>query len=163
MPVGFLRSVPKIDIQLDKERYRPGDELRARVKIQTDRPGTSVRRAVIELVLENRYTHIRTGQTLDTRSFGNVGGLQNPFVQSPFRSGSITEERVDRIVLCQERILENGTIRHRMETFDLRCEVKAPPVRRTMELRATYLVSVHLDLPRMRDVEVHRSVPVQLT
>ncbi len=163
MPIGYLRSVPKIDITLDREVYRPGDDLRAAIKIHTDRPGLKVRRAVVELVLENRYTHIRTGNVLDTRSYSNIGGAGNPIMHSPFRSASITEERVDRVILCQERLFESGVIRHRTETAELRCEVKKPPVRRTAELRATYLISVHFDLPRMRDVEVHKSVPVQLT
>lgn len=160
---GPFKSVPRVDIRLDREVYRPGDLLRASVTVHTDRPGMSVRRAVIELVLENRYTHVRTGQTLDVRSYGNIGGAGNPLLHSPFRSGSITEERVDRIVMCQERLFTDGVIRHRTETAELRCEIKPPPVRRTMERRATYMVSVHFDLPRMRDVEAHRSVPVQIT
>ncbi len=163
MPIGMLRSGPKVDIQLDKDVYRPGDQLRARVTVHTDRPGMSVRRAVVELVLVNRYTHIRTGPTLDVRSYGNIGGAGNPLLHSPFRSSSITEERADRVTLCQERLFAEGVIRHRTQTFELSCEVKAPPVRRTMERRASYVISVHFDLPRMRDVEVHRTVPVQIT
>ena len=33
MPIGYLRSVPKVDIQFDKESYRPCDELRAKVTV----------------------------------------------------------------------------------------------------------------------------------
>lgn len=163
MPIGFFRSVPKVDIRLDKDVYRPGDEIRARVTVHTGRPGLSVRRAVVELVLENRYTHVRTGQTLDVRSYGNIGGVGNPLLHSPFKSSSITEERMDRITLCQQRLFEDGVIRHRTETVEFRCEVKAPPVRRTMERRAVYAVIVHFDLPRMNDVEARITVPVQIT
>lgn len=163
MPIGYFKAVPKVDIRLDREVYRAGDELRARVTVHTDRPGMSVRRAVIELVLENRYTHVRTGKTLDVRSYGTIGGAGNPMLHSPFRSGTITEERVDRIVLCRERLFEDGVIRHRTETAELRCVVKAPPIRRTMERRATYMINVHFDLARMRDVEVRMAVPVQIT
>lgn len=162
MPIGYFKPVPRIDISLNKETYRPGDELKAKVTVHTDRPGMKVRRAVIELVLENRYTHVRTGQVLDVRSYGHIGGTGNQLLHSPFRSASITEERVDRIILCQQRLFESGVIRHRTEVSELVCKVKKPPVRRTAELRATYLISVHFDLPRMRDVEVHRRVPVEL-
>lgn len=163
MPIGYLKSVPKVEITLDKEAYRAGDELRVRVTVHTDRPGMSVRRAVVELVLENRYTHRRAGQTLDVRSFGSAGGASNPMIHSPFRAGTVTEERIDRMVMGQHRLFTDGVIRRRTETFDLRFEVKKPPVTRTLERRANYFVSVHFDLPRMRDVEVHRAVPVQLT
>lgn len=162
MPIGYFKPVPRVDIRLSRDIYRIGDELQATVTVHTDRPGMKVRRAVVDLVMENRYTHVRTGQALDVRSYGNIGGAGNPMLHSPFKSASITEERVDRIVLCRQRPFGDGLIRHRTETLDFKCEIEAPKVQRTMERRITYAISVHFDLPHMRDVEVHRAVPVQL-
>ena len=42
MPIGYFKSVPKVEISLDKESYKPGDELLARVTVQTERPGMKV-------------------------------------------------------------------------------------------------------------------------
>lgn len=162
MPIGYFRDAPKIDIKFDDRQYRPGEELRVTVVMHSERPGLKVRRGVIELVMENRYTHVRAGRTFDARAYGafSSGG---PVLPSPFRSGTITEERVDRDVQGREEFLLNAVLRHRTEIFHARFTVKAPPVRRTMERRASYLVSVHMDIPRMRDIEVHKTVPVKLT
>ncbi len=164
MPIGPLRATPKVDIQLDKDAYQAGDELRAKIIVHTSRPGMTVRWAVADFVLVNRYTHIRSGQVLDTRAYGpmNPRAGIGPVLPSPFRPSTFAEERADRVVLCREKMFENGVIRHRTETFELRCEVKAPQVRRTMERRASYMVIVQLDLPRMRDVEQHKTVNVQI-
>ena len=169
MPVGYFKSVPKVDIHLEREAYRPGDELRVRLTDHTERPGMSVRRAVVELVIENRFTQSSMANVSDTRSLGSfsTSGRHGVSVSPTHRMAStpqrITEERVDRVVIGRERLFTDGVIRRRTETFDLRFEVKPPPVRRTMELRAKYMVSVHFGLPRMRDVEIHKAVPVELT
>lgn len=164
MPVGYFKSVPKVDIHLEREAYRPGEELRVRVTVHTERPGMSVRRAVVELVIENRYTHSSImANVVDTRSLGGAlaGGRQGGSMAST--SKRVTQERVDRVAIGRERLFTDGVIRHRTEVFDLRFEIKPPPVRRTTQQRVKYLVSVHFDLPRMRDVEIHKAVPVQMT
>ncbi len=166
MPVGYFKAVPKVDIQFERDSYRPGDELRARVTVHTERPGMSVRRAVVDLVLENRYTHTAVVSLVDPRSatssassaYGGMGRVQGPVSTSQ----RITQERVDRNIIGQERLFTDGKIRHRTETFDLRFEIKPPPAQRTTQRRLSYVLSVHFDLPRMRDVEIHKSVPVQL-
>ena len=162
MPIGPFKAVPKVDIQLDKDVYQVGDQLRARITVHTNNPGMSVRWAVADLVLVNRYTHVRSANVVDPRAYGGFGPGSTAILPSPFRPSSLTEERADRVVICREKLFESGTIRHRTETFELKCEVKAPRVRRTMERRVSYMVSVHLDLPRMRDVEQHKTVNVQV-
>lgn len=164
MPIGYFKAVPKVDIQFEDRQYRVGDELRVTVVMHTDKPGLKVTRAVLELALENRYTHTRTGQTLDVRAYGTVGAnLAAPVTPSPFSKGRITEERVDRVVQGREELILNGALRQRSQMFRVDFTIQPPPVRRTMQRRATYQLLVHMDLPRMRDVEVHRRVSVQLT
>ena len=162
MPIGYLKKPPRVEIDFDRDAYRVGDELVATVTVHANGIGQSVRRAVAELILENRYTHVRSGQVLDTKSYGNVGGMGNPMLHSPFRSSSVTEERLDRIPLCQVRMFESGRIGHRTESVQLRCQIEAPKVRRTTESRYSYVLYVHMDMPFMRDVEVQRAVPVQV-
>lgn len=167
MPIGYFRSVPKVDIRFERDSYRPGDELRTRVTVHTDRPGQSVRRAVVDLVLENRYTHTSMTSTIDVRAFGAFTGSSHgsPMGRMPPVARSlerVTEERTDRVIIGQERLFTEGVIRHRTEIFDLQFEIKPPVLQRTTQRRLRYLVSVHFDLPRMRDVEIHRAVPVQL-
>lgn len=160
MPVGYFKAVPKVDIHLEREAYRPGDELRVRVTVHTERPGMSVRRAVVELVIENRYTQSSImANVVDTRSLGG-GRLGGSMATTSKR---VTAERVDRMVIGRERLFADGVIRHRTEVIDLRFEIKSPPVRRTMGQRVNYMISVHFDLPRMRDVEIHKAVPVEMT
>ena len=161
MPIGYFRSAPKVDISFDKDSYRQGDELRARVTVHTDRPGLAVHRAVVELVQEHRYTHSAVRSVHDPKTArasvqsGGAVGLAS-------FNKRITSEKVDRIAIGRERLFADGVIRHRTEIFDIQFEIKPPAVRRTTQKGLRYLVSVHFDLPRMRDVEVHRSVPVQL-
>ena len=165
MPIGFLRSVPKLDIQFERDSYRPDDELRVRLTVNAGRTGVRVRRAVVDLVLENRYTHSAMASVIDVRSAGafspsgpNIpSGRVMPIARSNQR---VTEEKVDRITLGRERLFPDGVIRHRTEVFDLRYQVKPPPVQRTTERNFTYMISVHFDLPQMRDLEFHKSVPV---
>ena len=169
MPIGYFKSVPKVDIHLEKESYRPGDELRVRVTVHTERPGMSVRRAVVELVIENRYAQTSMISMLDRKSLGvtAMGGRHGGVVGGMHRMASttqrVTEERVDRVAIGRERLFTDGVIRHRTETFNLSFEIKKPPAMRTMERRTKYLISIHFDLPRMRDVEIHKTVPVDLT
>ncbi len=167
MPIGMFKSVPKVDIHFERDSYRPGDELRVRLTFHTSRPGMSVRRAVVDLVLENRYTQSSVVSVIDVRASAGVfrGASGAPMGRMPPTARSnqrITQERVDRNIIGQERLFQDGIIRHRTEIFDLSFEIKPPPVIRTTERRLSYAISVHLDLPRMRDVEIHKSVPVQL-
>ncbi len=166
MPVGYLRAKPKVDIQFEKDSYRPGDELRVRLTVHTDRPGTSVRRAVVDLVLENRYTHTAVVSVVDTRAArGGIGGAYGGGGTRPPPTASsnqrVTQQRVDRNIIGQERLFTDGVIRHRTEMFDLTFEIKPPPAVRTTQRNRSYMISVHFDLPRMRDVEIHRRVPVE--
>ena len=164
MPIGFLRQAPKIDIQFDDRQYRAGDEIRVRVVMQTDKPGLKIRRAVLELALENRYTHTRVGNVLDRGAYGSVSPrVPSPMVPSPFTQARFSEERVDRHVMGREELILDGVLRQRTQLFGATFTIKAPPVRRTMERRATYQLLVHMDIPRMRDVEVHKQVQVQIT
>lgn len=159
MPVGYFKSVPKVDIQFERDSYRPGDELRAKITVHTNRPGMSVRRAVVDLVLENRYTQSSVVSVMDPR--GGASAMRGG--PAPKMSNQrITQDRIDRNIIGQERLFADGVIRHRTETFNLRFDIKPPPARRTTEQRLAYLISVHFDLPRMRDVETHRAVPVQI-
>lgn len=167
MPIGYLKSVPKVDIQFERDSYRPGDELRVAITVHTSRPGLTVRRAVVDLVLENRYTQSSVVSVVDVRaSGGNIrsgGGAPMGRMLPTARSNQrVTRERVDRSIIGQERLFPDGVIRHRTETFNLKFEIKPPPVIRTTERRLSYVISVHFDLPRMRDIEVHRAVPVKL-
>ena len=165
MPISYFRGAPKIDLTFRGESFVPGDTLDVTVKLHAERPGIKVRRGVVELVMENRYTHSYVGQSINPRSYGALGsgGVSAPVVSSPFSSSRVTEERVDRDVQGREEILLDAVLRHRTEIFQARFTIKPPPVRRTMERRATYMVVVHLDIPRMRDVEAHRTVPVKVT
>lgn len=167
MAFGYLRSVPKVDIQFERELYRVGDELRVRLSVTTDRPGIRVRRAVVELVLENRYTHTTVVRQMEVRMGRGAPPVRGVSAFERFPSVGnldkrITQERIDRIVQGQERLFTDGVIRHRTEMFDLRFEVKPPAVQRTMQRQLKYMINVHFDLPRMRDVEIHKAVPVQL-
>lgn len=168
MPVGYLRSVPKVDIQFERDSYRTGDELRVKVTVHTIRPGMSVRRAVVDLVLENRYTQSSVVSVIDVNAArglirtGHQGGVLGRLPPVARSNQRITQDRVDRNIIGQKRLFADGVIRHRTEIFNLDFEIKPPPVTRTTERRHSYVISVHFDLPRMRDVEIHRSVPVQL-
>lgn len=159
MPIGYLKSVPKVDIQFERESYRPGDELRVRITVRTDHPGLRVRRAVVDLVLENRYTQSSVVSVIDVRA-GSSGMRGGAAPRSSNRR--ITQDRVDRNIIGQQRLFTDGVIRHRTEMFSLDFEIKPPPAFRTTERRLSYVLSIHFDLARMRDVEIHRAVPVQL-
>ncbi len=72
MPVGYFKAVPKVDFHFERESYQPGDELRVRITVHTNRPGMTVRRAVVDLVLENRYTQSSVVSVVDTRAAGGL-------------------------------------------------------------------------------------------
>ena len=77
-------------------------------------------------------------------------------------SKRVTEDRVDRVPVGRERLFPDGVIRRRNETFDLRFALKRPAARQISDGGLSYLVKVHFDLPRMRDVDVSKSVPVRV-
>ncbi len=164
MPIGYFKSVPKVSIEFERDSYRPGDELRVRVTVHSARPGTTVRRAVVDLVIENRYTSTSTVSVARATGVGGTGQhmSQTGRVSITKTDRRVTEERVDRTIIGRERLFTDGVIRRRNEIFDLRFEIKRPSTRRTTQRDWLYQLSVHFDLPRMRDVEIHRTVPVQL-
>lgn len=166
MPIGFFRSVPKVEINLDKDSYSFGDELQVRVNVQTDRPGLKVRRAVVQLLKENRYTQSSMVSIPDTGAAkAGIRGMRDQVNQT---AGSVnlnkrvTEDRIDRVPVGRERLFTDGVIRHRNETFDLIFELMRPTARQISDSGLSYQVKVHFDLPLMRDVEMHKSVPVRL-
>lgn len=157
MLLGFLKA-PHLLIEFQDQEYAIGDRLDVVLRIETSRPGQKVRRGVVELVLESRYTQIRTGMALDPRA----GAAAGPVIASPFSPSRTIEQRVDRDVQARHVFMLDGELKHRRELFQVQFIIKKPPVRRTTESRANYMVSVHMDIPRMRDIEVHRTVPVRL-
>ncbi len=165
MPIGFFKSVPQVEINLDKDSYSFGDELQVRVNVQTDSPGLKVRRAVVELLKENRYTQSSMVSIPDTKTAeASLTGARaiTQSAGSVNMSKRVTENRVDRVPVGRERLFTDGVIRHRNETFNLRFELKRPAARQISDKGLSYQVSVHFDLPGMRDVEIHKSVPVRL-
>ena len=66
MPIGYFKSVPKVEIDLDRDSYSFGDELRVRVNVQTDHPGLKVRRAVVELPEGEPLHAVLDGQAFRT-------------------------------------------------------------------------------------------------
>jgi hypothetical protein len=167
MLLGYLRAPPKVDIRFDRELYSPGDDLRVRMTLHTDRPGLKVRRAVVELVLENRYTHTAVIRTMEVRTREEGGSSRNisAFERMPTVGNvdrRVSQERVDRVVLGRERLFPGGVIRHRTEVFDFEFKIEAPLVQRTLERRVTYHIDVHFDLPRMRDLQFRKAVPVTI-
>lgn len=172
MPIGFFRSPPKVGIDFVDKSYRFGDDLNVRVSVRVEKPGFKIRHAVVQLIVDHRFQKTREVPVYRSSISRSSGGLHGNWssIGDMNRSNElladeprlVTEQRVETAIQDEQVILENRALMYRVQSFDADFRIAPPDFKPQSESSFSYFVRLRMDLPRMPDINLHRTVRVEM-
>lgn len=174
MPLAFFRSLPKVEIHFVDKLYRYGDDLNVRVSIRVDKPGLKVRHAAVQLLVYHRFLRTREIPVYKSAwskgvgsSYGGWGTLKagdRNRLDDLFSDETqlVTEQRVETAIQDEQVILDNRPLMYRVQSYDVDFKIAPPDFKCQSESSYSYFVRLRMDLRRMPDINLHRTVQVEI-